>query len=84
MPDLLHAPIGAAVFDAHDGMPEWLRDWKPNMVFMTGKLAHWILMRILNDKLPENKIVYKISEDNDRMNLLCVYDHLGYFYNLEL
>lgn len=75
---------GQWAFDAHDGMPEWLRTC---MELRSISVNHEFMRRVLHDvhpfRNPQNKFVYVIDRDERCMTMGCLYDDWGIIYAIQ-
>lgn len=80
--ELLSLPVRSTVFDAHDGVPNWLREW-PCQAMQVNHPVAWDAI-VCAGRRPENKIVYLVGKSAERVTMACVYNGYGWIYTIEL
>lgn len=81
--ELWNLPLGKAVFDAGDPMPEWLRTYMLLRSTSVNRCDAYCLLAF-RTKNPENKVVYLVSKTEFVITMVCTYDDYGIIYTIQL
>lgn len=71
----MEAPLGTAVFDYHDGVPQWVRDEsKGKSITVNPSVTAWLVGAVKGESEITNKMIYLVARDEDRITLAGTYD----------